>query len=97
MSAIPAIMIAFGQGSVSEGLLVTGLYLIIHQFENNLLYPLVVKKIVGISPILVILAIVLGAKLAGFLGAILAVPLAAALMEYVNDVEKNKHRLENVA
>jgi predicted PurR-regulated permease PerM len=93
MSAIPAVLIAFGTGNVSEGFFVIGLYIIIHQFENNLLYPLVVKKIVGISPILVILAIVLGAKLAGFLGAILAVPLAAAFMEYINDVEKNKHRV----
>ncbi len=97
MSAIPAVMIAFGTGNVSEGFLVIGLYIIIHQFENNLLYPLVVKKIVGISPIIVILAIVLGAKLAGFLGAILAVPLAAAFMEYVNDVEKHKSRIPPAA
>jgi predicted PurR-regulated permease PerM len=97
MSAIPAVMIAFGTGNVSEGFLVIGLYIIIHQFENNLLYPLVVKKIVGISPIIVILAIVLGAKLAGFLGAILAVPLAAAFMEYVNDVEKHKTSMPPVA
>jgi predicted PurR-regulated permease PerM len=36
------------------------------------------------------LALVIGAKLAGILGAILAVPLSAALMEYVDDVEKRK-------
>ena len=91
-SAIPAVLVAFTAGGLSKGLLVLGLYLIIHQFENNLLYPLVVKKIVGISPILVILALVIGAKLAGFLGAILSVPIASALTEYVNDIEKNKRR-----
>jgi hypothetical protein len=51
-----------------QAFLVIGLYLIIHQFENHLLYPLVVRKIVGISPMVVILALVIGAKLAGFLG-----------------------------
>jgi predicted PurR-regulated permease PerM len=95
LSAIPAVIFAFGQTGVTEALLVAGLYLIIHQFENNLLYPLVVKKIVGISPILVILAIVIGLKLAGVLGAILAVPVAAALMEYIHDVEKGKHAPQN--
>jgi predicted PurR-regulated permease PerM len=91
LSAIPAVLLAFGEVGITEGLLVAGLYLIIHQFENNLLYPLVVKKIVGVSPILVILAITIGLKLAGILGAILAVPISAALMEYVHDIEKGKH------
>lgn len=90
LSAIPAIIIATVDGGVSLGAWTLGFYIIIHQFENHLFYPLVVKKIVGISPIIVILALVIGAKLAGFLGAILAVPLAAALMEYVNDVERRK-------
>ncbi len=90
LASFPAIVISYVDSGLSLGLLVLGLYIIIHQFENHLFYPLVVKKIVGISPIIVILALVVGAKLAGFLGAILAVPLSAALMEYVNDFEKNK-------
>ncbi|MDE2038307.1 MAG: AI-2E family transporter, partial [Patescibacteria group bacterium] len=53
-------------------------------------YPLVVKKIVGISPIVVILALVIGAQLAGILGALIAVPLSAVLMEYLHDIEKYK-------
>ncbi len=94
LSAIPAILIAFVDGGaehgVSKAVTVVIIYLIIHQFENHLLYPLVVKKIVGVSPILVIIALVIGAKLAGFLGAILAVPIAAAIMEFVGDIERNK-------
>lgn len=97
LSAIPAVFVGLAAGGISEGLLVAGLYLIIHQFENNLLYPLVVKKIVGVSPILVILALVIGAKLAGFLGAILGVPIAAALMELVGDIEKDHHNQEIAA
>ncbi len=90
LAAVPAVLIALVDSGASHGLLVVGLYLIIHQFENHLLYPLVVRKIVGISPMVVILALVIGAKLAGFLGAILAVPIASALMEWIDDIEKGK-------
>ncbi len=90
LSAIPAVLIATVDSGVTQGVVVIGLYLIIHQFENHLLYPLVVKKIVGVSPILVIIALIVGVKLAGFLGALLAVPVAAVIMEYVEDIEKEK-------
>ncbi len=90
ISSVPAILIAFSDKGIGTGFLLIGLYLIIYQFESQLFYPLVVKKIVGISPIIVIIALVVGAKLAGILGALIAVPLSAALMEYVHDVEKRK-------
>jgi predicted PurR-regulated permease PerM len=90
ISSVPAILIAFAERGVGTGFLLVGLYLIIYQFESQLFYPLVVKKIVGISPIVVILALVIGAKLAGVLGALIAVPLSAAFMEYIHDIEKYK-------
>ncbi len=90
LSAIPAVSTSYTEGSLSTALIVVGIYLIIHQLENNLIYPLVVKKIVGVPPILVILALIIGFKLAGFLGVLLSVPVAATLMEYFNDLQKNK-------
>ncbi len=90
LASIPAIMIAFVTGGFSLAVLVIGLYIIIHQFENQLIYPLVVKKVVGVSPIVSIVALVAGFKLAGFIGLILSVPIAAALIEFVNDFEKDK-------
>jgi predicted PurR-regulated permease PerM len=90
ISSIPAILIAFVDIGVGTGVLLVCLYIVIYQFESQLFYPLVVKKIVGISPIIVILALVIGAKLAGVLGALIAVPLSAALMEYIHDIEKRK-------
>jgi len=90
ISSVPAILIAFTDRGLGTGLLLMGLYLIIYQFESQLFYPLVVKKVVGISPIVVILALVIGAKLAGILGALIAVPLSAAYMEYIHDIEKYK-------
>jgi predicted PurR-regulated permease PerM len=97
LSAIPAVLQVLSDSGFTKALIVAGLYLVIHQFENNLLYPLVVKKIVGISPILVIIALVIGLKLGGVLGAILAVPISAALMEFIHDIEKGKHAVANVA
>lgn len=96
LAAVPAVLIAFVDGGATQVFLIVGLYLIIHQFENHLLYPLVVRKIVGISPIVVILALVIGAKLAGFLGALLSVPIAAALMEWIDDIEKHKKSFNQV-
>lgn len=90
IAAIPAILTAYAGGGVTIALIVLGLFIIIQQFENHLIYPLVVKKVIGISPILVILALIVGAKLAGFLGIILSTPITSALMEFIDDVQKDK-------
>ena len=90
LSSIPAILIGFVDGGATTGLLVIGLYIIIQQFENHLIYPLVVTKVVGVPPLLVILALLVGAQLAGFLGIILAVPIAAVIQEFVSDLQRKK-------
>ena len=90
LAAIPAVIIAFVEGGLSLGLMVIGLYLIIQQFENHLIYPLVVKKVIGVPPLLVIIALLIGGQLAGFLGIILSVPIAAALQEFVNDIQRER-------
>ncbi len=90
LSAIPAILFGFSGGGLTTALLVLGLFIIIQQFENHLIYPLVVKKVVGVSPIIVILALIVGAKFAGFLGIILSVPITSVLMEFIDDVQKDK-------
>lgn len=97
LSAIPAVIIGFVDGGVTVGLLVIGLYVIIQQFENHLIYPLVVTKVVGVPPLLVILALLVGAQLAGFLGIILSVPVAAVIQELVSDIQRKKEALENGA
>lgn len=89
-AAIPAIAVAGTFGGLPTALLAGGGYLVINQIQGNLIYPLVVKRIVGVPPLLVILALIAGAQLAGFLGVLLSVPLAAVLQELVSDVEKSK-------
>jgi predicted PurR-regulated permease PerM len=90
LAAIPAVGFALVQGGLTLGLLVLGLYLIIQQFESQLIHPLVVKKIVGIPALIAIIALIVGGQIAGFLGIILSVPVAAAVMEYITDIEKKK-------
>lgn len=92
ISAVPGVAIAltFEGGGLTMALLALGGYIVIQQFENHLIYPLVVRKVVGVPPIMVIIALIAGAKLAGFLGIVLSVPISAALKEYLDDIEKNK-------
>ncbi len=93
IAAIPGVALAFSTGGTTLALIVAGFYLLVQQFESNLIYPLVVRKIVGVPPILVILALIIGFQLAGFLGVLISVPVVAALMEFVDDIEKGKARV----
>ncbi len=86
LAAAPAVVISFVDGGAGLGFLVVALYIILQQFENHLIYPLVVTKVIGVPPLLVILALIIGAKLAGFFGIILSVPVAAAVQEFVKDI-----------
>lgn len=90
LAAVPAVAIGFVDGGVTGALLVAGLYLVVQQFEAHLIYPVVVKKVVGVPPLMVILSLIIGAKLAGFLGILLSVPIAGAIQELVADIDRRK-------
>ncbi len=84
IGAIPAVILAFLQSPL-KALLVVILYLVIQQLEGNIIVPKVMQRAVGLNPIVVIVVILLGAKLAGVLGAILAIPVAVAVMTIAGD------------
>lgn len=92
MAGGAAAVVAYSQGGVALALIVAGLYIVVNQFETNLIYPLVVKKVVGLPPLLVIIALIAGGELAGFLGILLSVPVAAVALEFLSDFERRKHR-----
>ena len=92
IAAAPAVAIGFTVGGIPLALAVIGGFVVINQFQSHLVYPLVVKKVVGVPPLLVIIALIAGHQLAGFLGVLLSVPLSAALAEFVSDVQKSKER-----
>jgi len=89
LAAIPAIIIGFLQAPLL-GLWVLILYFIVQQLENYLIVPVVVGRVVGLNPIIIIMALLIGAKLGGIPGMILAVPLTAVIAEFVKDLIKKR-------
>jgi predicted PurR-regulated permease PerM len=90
ISAIPAVALAFLISPIT-GFMVLGLYIAIQQIENHIITPQVMKKAVGLNPIVVILALLIGAKVAGIFGAILAIPVAAIISVLVSDIMKKEN------
>lgn len=84
ISAIPAVFLAFAESPV-KALLVLVLYIIIQQLENQVLVPKIMQKAVGLNPVVVIVVMLIGAKLAGLLGMILAVPTATIISIFAAD------------
>ena len=95
LSGVIAAGVAFSAGGIAIAVITVGLYVVVNQFESNLIYPLIVKKVVGLPPLLVILALIAGGTLAGFLGVLLSVPIAAVALEFLSDLEKRKRGISH--
>ncbi len=89
ITAIIAFIIASAQ-SKWLGLLVIGLFVIIQRIENDLLIPTIFKKTLALNPAVVIVVAILGAKFAGLIGIILAVPTVIIIQEVVKEIETLK-------
>jgi len=87
IAAVPAVILAFVQSPLLA-LLVLALYIVIQQLENYVILPQVMKKTVGLNPIVIIIVMLIGAKLAGIIGIILSVPLTASIAEFFKDLQK---------
>jgi len=61
-------------------------FLVLHQLEANVLVPKIMENRVGVSPVIVIVALLIGGELWGLVGAILAVPTAAIITAIVSEV-----------
>lgn len=84
IAAIPAIILAlFHSPFLALGVLL--LYIAVQLVENVFLVPKIMQKEVGLHPVIVILAIVIGGKLAGILGIIIALPLVIVVQEFLKD------------
>ncbi len=77
-----------------QAILVALYYIILQQLENNLIVPFVMRKALGLPPLTVLFALLVGAKLLGFVGVIFAVPLASIITitveEFLNNGEETK-------
>ncbi len=84
ISAVAGILVALSLGPV-QALLVLGMYVVVQQLENHLVVPLVMKQAIGLNPVAIIIAILIGIKVAGPFGLILAIPLMAVLSVFISD------------
>jgi predicted PurR-regulated permease PerM len=78
LGAIPAILVA-ATVSPELALVVAFIYVVLQLIEGNVLVPIVMRNTIGISPLLVLFSLLIGAEVGGLLGAFLAVPIAASI------------------
>lgn len=65
-------------------------FILIQQIEGNILSPVLTKRFIGISPVLVLIALLVGGKLWGLMGALLAIPIAGIFFEFLRDFLKKR-------
>jgi predicted PurR-regulated permease PerM len=80
LGAVPALIVAAMTGRIEVVLLVAVVYFVIQVVEGNILVPVVMHNTIGVPPFLVVVSILAGAAIAGVAGALLSVPIAAALL-----------------
>ncbi len=85
ISAVPAIIIGLTVSPVFA-LVIAGLYFAIQQSESHVIVPQVMKRAVGLNPLLVIIAITIGGRLLGIGGALLAVPIAVVVQVVLQEI-----------
>jgi len=78
LGAVPAV-IAAATVSPQLALVVVGVAVVIQLVENNLLVPVIMRNTIGISPLILTVSLLIGAAAGGIIGALIAVPIAAAL------------------
>lgn len=83
------IILIFVESPKLAGLFIL-LFLVLQQIEGNIIYPKVVGKFSGLSPLLTLVAITLGGSLMGVVGIILFIPIFAVIQELIKDFSNDK-------
>lgn len=89
IAAIPAVMFAL-QISPSIGLITVAAFAAIQQIESHFLTPQLMKRAFAINPVLILIAVFVGAKLGGIAGILASVPLLALVIELSKDYYQNE-------
>jgi predicted PurR-regulated permease PerM len=95
LGPIVAGVVAVGVTLVTAPLSAIWVFLVffaIHQIEANVLVPLLTRQAVGLHPVVVITALLLGYQIAGIMGTLAAVPLAAVVQEALEEVTRQRRR-----
>lgn len=94
IATIPAILFAFTDFTVApyKPFIVLIVFIVIQQLENQLLVPRIMGRAVGLNPIVVIIGLLIGAKLAGLVGMLLAIPLITIVTTFLDDFFTDRER-----
>ncbi|MBI4087225.1 MAG: AI-2E family transporter [Candidatus Liptonbacteria bacterium] len=89
LSGAVAVIMALST-SASLALYTLLVFLALHQFESHVLVPILTRRTVGLHPVIVIVALLIGAEVGGFLGVLIAVPAAAVFQEIIDEWSTRK-------
>jgi predicted PurR-regulated permease PerM len=90
LSGVPAVLVGLATSPLLA-LSVAALYFVIQQLENNFFVPFVMKQSVGLSPIVTILSLMIGGRLGGVTGAVLAVPVLLVIQVLFTTILQTKN------
>ncbi len=89
LASLPAIFVAFVESPL-KGLFVILIFVLIQQAENHVLVPKIMQRAIGLNPLIIIVALLIGAKTAGVAGVILAIPVATVISVVMNEFYLSK-------
>jgi len=87
IAAVPTFFVAFSQYPLL-GLFTVLMAIGIQQFENHIVVPMVMKKVVGLHPIITLIVLVVGGRYAGVLGMLFAIPLALVVGTIITGIKE---------
>ncbi|MCU1502460.1 MAG: hypothetical protein JWM12_1814, partial [Ilumatobacteraceae bacterium] len=91
LGAAVAVLAAFLHAPTA-GFISLAFFVVYQQIENSVLYPAVMSRRVKVNPLAVLLSVLLGVEIFGFIGALLAVPASGALQVAVKAIAQERHR-----
>jgi predicted PurR-regulated permease PerM len=90
IAAILVVLVALAASGTTEAIILAVFFLVYQQMENHLIQPLVYGRTVQLSPLAVLVSVLIGAQIAGVLGALGAIPLAGALQVILVDYRQTR-------
>jgi predicted PurR-regulated permease PerM len=93
IAAVLVTLVAFAASGTTVGIVVAIAFLVYQQLENHILQPLVYGRTVQLSPLAVLISVLIGAQVAGILGALGAIPVAGAIQVILGDWLDHRRRV----
>ncbi len=89
VAAVPALLIGLSQ-SPFMGLAALAVAFLVQQLENNMIVPLVMGKVTGLNPIFILTALIIGGKIGGVPGVVLAIPMSLILETLLVEISRQR-------